>query len=254
MTRLLVHLAFAGIRARLLGSVLTDRDRRRCRDDDRAGAGGALDGRRPVAAHVRRGARRPRPRRRCRPRRTPSAWPGCRASPRRAPPSPSALSTLGHGDRTEPGPQLVGSRRGADRERAGADGRERAARRRRGARAEPRARQRGSTSARRCAWAGPTLPVVGLAIVPSQPRYPRSNPGVAWVTQPDVRADRHRPRGVALAGGRAARQSRRRGRVRRAGERDIRARRARLRARRLPDLAAAAPRRPCATPSRCSWS
>ena len=26
------------------------------------------------------------------------------------------------------------------------------------------------------------LPVLGTAVVPSQPRYPRSNPGLAWVT------------------------------------------------------------------------
>lgn len=37
----------------------------------------------------------------------------------------------------------------------------------------------------RIAAAGPAieLPVVGIAISPSQPRYPRSNPGVAWVTR-----------------------------------------------------------------------
>ena len=30
------------------------------------------------------------------------------------------------------------------------------------------------------------LPVLGTAISPSQPRYPRSNPGVAWVTRPTL--------------------------------------------------------------------
>jgi putative ABC transport system permease protein len=40
------------------------------------------------------------------------------------------------------------------------------------------------TPLRLAAARGPTeLPILGTAISPSQPRYPRSNPGMAWVTR-----------------------------------------------------------------------
>ena len=39
--------------------------------------------------------------------------------------------------------------------------------------------------------------MIGTAISPSQPRYPRHNPGVAWVTRRHARADRARSRPLA---------------------------------------------------------
>ena len=237
MTRLLVHLAFAGIRARVLGSVLTIVI---------AGAAAttivlALEVRSTGAdpwqrtfdaahgAHVLATVPSEADAERV------AGLPGVAEA---GAPTPNALSTLGHGDRTER-LQLVGldetptvnapvrtdgsalhdggvvlerslaRARRARRRLDGARGWRRAARRRAGHRAQPAA-------------------------------LPAQQPGRRLGHAPDVRADRHRPRDVALAGGRAARRSRWRRRVRRSRECDVRARRARLGARRLRDLAAAA--------------
>ena len=158
-----------------------DRHRRRCRDHDRAGARGALDGRRPVAAHLRRGARRPRPRRRAVPggRRAPG-----RAAGRRRGGRPHAEHPLDAGPRrSHRAAAARRPRRGADRNAPVRTDGSGPARRRRGARAQPRARLRARRRLDGARGRG-RLAVVGLAIVPSQPRYPRCNPGVAWVTRP----------------------------------------------------------------------
>ena len=48
------------------------------------------------------------------------------------------------------------------------------------------------------------LPVLGTAVLPSQPRYPRRRPGLAWVTADHARTGRARSRPLELVGGGAA--------------------------------------------------
>ena len=61
------------------------------------------------------------------------------------------------------------------------------------------------------------LPVLGTAVVPSQPRYPRRNPGLAWVTPRHARTRRARSHPLALDGGASTGESLRGCGVHRAG-------------------------------------
>ena len=184
MTATLVKLAFAGIRSRLLASALTILLSQRRGGDDRARPGGRRDRARSVAADLRRGQRRARARERALgSRRAHDREPPRRRRARRARPERERDRRDGGTDRL----LLAGLACRAAGQRAGADRRAR----RRATDGIVLERSfadalglRVGTTLRLAAPAGPIeLPIVGTAISPSQPRYPRRNPGLAWVTR-----------------------------------------------------------------------
>ena len=99
--------------------------------------------------------------------------------------APVPLVTVTLGPRSADRAELAGLR-GRSREQARADGRLPAARRGHPSRTKPaRARgiEVGATLELTTRRGSVDLPVLGTAVVPSQPRYPRRNPGLAWVTR-----------------------------------------------------------------------